>query len=503
MKLKQRVLSFLSVVTVFLTLCFSAAIGAGCTPEEPETPQVTKTLESIGLDTQNAKTQYFVGEEFTYAGLKVTANYKLSDGQTQYADVSDKANVNSSAFDGEKAGDYAIKVSYSETLDGVAKTVEQEYSVSVLARRNGLAVQFKSGKGEPVNLSTSQKTADMSDVANWIEVKQPNENGEIDESSAVLPQELYTVKVYKEKEEITDLTAVKRGTYQIWASRYDEDDDFTYEGFVLFYVVDTVDKIELTDGVVTQERGLKEIMTPTWKFTVTYHSGDTIVVDKTNRYLVIPTVNANADKSSGRVTVEYNEPLPNGAAQSKSVVVLYTLTGVKAVPDMAVLDTGKLTQVSCVYETEFVDFTLIGITNKSTLADNRGAIINLPSGLEVNGNDRISVSKAWQSGGTSSIDGGGYISFTANRNFTVYVYAHSNGTVENERYIDFETNDDYARSENVEDCKAFGENDCVGVRNSVSVHAQHVTEVSKDGVTFTFSFSASINLLCVLVVFDS
>ncbi|MDE6585553.1 MAG: hypothetical protein K2K80_02600 [Clostridia bacterium] len=502
MKTKHRVLSFLSAIAIVFTLCFSAVIGAGCQPEDPSQPEVTKTLESITLDTENVKTQYFVGEEFTKAGLKVTANYSLSDGSSDTADVSDKATVNSSAFKNDAEGNYTIKVGYSESLNGSTKSVETEYSVSVVARRNGLALVFKEGKGAPVNLSTSQKSVDMSDVANWIEVKQPNESGEIDEGSDTLPQDLYTVKVYKEKEEITDLSAVKRGTYQIWASRYDEDDDFTYEGFILFYVVDTVDKIERTGGDITQERSLKETMTSTWKFTVTYHSGETIVVDKTNRYLVIPTVNANADQSEGRVVVEYNEPLPNGTAQSKTVTVRYTLTGTKAVPDMAILNTGLLDDVSGVYETEFLDFTLIGISGKSTLADNRGSIISLPTGLEVNGNDRVSVAKAWQSGGTSSISDGGYISFISKRNFTVYLYAHSNGTVENERYIDFETTDDYVRSENVDGCKAFGENDCVGVRNSVSVHAQHVTEVSADGVTFTFSFSASINLLYILVVFD-
>ena len=81
-------------------------------------------------------------------------------------------------------------------------------------------------------------------------------------------------------------------------------------------------------------------MSSTWSFTVTYKSGDTVDVESSNRYIVIPNFNCNATEDTGTVTVSFKEPLPNGASQSKSVDVTYTLTGEKAVPDMAILSAG-------------------------------------------------------------------------------------------------------------------------------------------------------------------
>ena len=238
MSKNKRFTYFLTACLMFCTLCFSVALGAGCSV-------VTKTLESITVD--EAKMQYFVGDDFD-KNIKVTAHYALSDETTETLDVSDKVTVDSTAYNKNVIGDYEIKVAYSEETG----SAETSYTVNVTQRRDGLALSYKDGMGEPIYLSADNTTADISSAANWIEVRQPDERGEVSDSSPVLDSDYYTVKIYRGKEEITDLTSVKRGAYQIWASRYDADDDFTYEGCILFYVVDEVKSIALADGKVEQ-----------------------------------------------------------------------------------------------------------------------------------------------------------------------------------------------------------------------------------------------------------
>ena len=127
-------------------------------------------------------------------------------------------------------------------------------------------------------------------------------------------------------------------------------------------------------------------MSASWKFTVTYASGDSVVVDKTNMYLNVPAINANAGQNNadykGTVKVSYNEPLPNGAAQSKTEDVEYTLTGAKAIPDMAILNADTLTKTDVSIETEFATFELI----KGNINTSVSANITLPTGIEVGDN---------------------------------------------------------------------------------------------------------------------
>ncbi len=144
--------------------------------------------------------------------------------------------------------------------------------------------------------------------------------------------------------------------------------------------------VTLSGGTVTQPRSLKDKMSASWKFTVTYASGDSLVVDKTNMCLNVPAINANAGQNNadykGTVKVSYNEPLPNGAAQSKTVDVEYTLTGAKAIPDMAILNADTLTKTDVSIETEFATFELI----KGNINTSVSANITLPTGIEVGDN---------------------------------------------------------------------------------------------------------------------
>lgn len=79
-----------------------------------------KTLSSISLDTTNVKTVFNVGEEFTSAGLVVTANYSDSTSQTVTP-------TSVSTPDMTSAGEKTVTVSYTEGT--VTKTAD--YTITV------------------------------------------------------------------------------------------------------------------------------------------------------------------------------------------------------------------------------------------------------------------------------------------------------------------------------------------------------------------------------------
>lgn len=80
---KNRLLSL--VLALILVVAFTAtAVFSGCKPDEP-TPPAEATVTAITLDTSETKTTFEFGEEFTYEGLKVTA--ELSDGTKKAVDL--------------------------------------------------------------------------------------------------------------------------------------------------------------------------------------------------------------------------------------------------------------------------------------------------------------------------------------------------------------------------------------------------------------------------------
>ena len=85
-----------------------------------EAPAPVKVLESIGVNVSGAKTEYTVGEEFSSAGIVVTATY--DDESTAVV-----TNVTYTGYDMTKAGTQTVTVSYTE--GGVTKTATFEIRV--------------------------------------------------------------------------------------------------------------------------------------------------------------------------------------------------------------------------------------------------------------------------------------------------------------------------------------------------------------------------------------
>ena len=112
--------------------CVFALSLAGCVPEQPEEPAADElVLSLVEVDTTNAKTEFFVGEQFSTEGLVVTRSGRNLTQETVFYQEEvplDECTIDSSAFKSDTVGEYVITVSY--TLGEVTKS--DEYTVSVV-----------------------------------------------------------------------------------------------------------------------------------------------------------------------------------------------------------------------------------------------------------------------------------------------------------------------------------------------------------------------------------
>ena len=112
--------------------CVFALSLAGCMPEQSEEPAADElVLSLVEVDTTNAKTEFFVGEQFSTEGLVVTRSGRNLTQETVFYQEEvplDECTIDSSAFKSDTVGEYVITVSY--TLGEVTKS--DEYTVSVV-----------------------------------------------------------------------------------------------------------------------------------------------------------------------------------------------------------------------------------------------------------------------------------------------------------------------------------------------------------------------------------
>ena len=112
--------------------CVFALSLAGCVPEQTEETAADElVLSLVEVDTTNAKTEFFVGEQFSTEGLVVTRSGRNLTQETVFYQEEvplDECTIDSSAFKSDTVGEYVITVSY--TLGEVTKS--DEYTVSVV-----------------------------------------------------------------------------------------------------------------------------------------------------------------------------------------------------------------------------------------------------------------------------------------------------------------------------------------------------------------------------------
>ena len=211
----------------------------------------TVTLTGISV-TPPAATTYTAGDELNLDGLKVTASY--SDNSTK--DVTENADVDTSACDMDAAGTYTVTVSYTE--NGVTKTDTFEITVRDAGVEPGEAVLTGISvtppatttytAGDELNLDGLKVTASYSDNS----TKDVTETAEVDTSACDMDAAgLYTVTVSYTENDVT-----KTDTFEITVQDAGvEPGDVTMTGIEVTAPDNTTytvgDKLDLTGLKVT------------------------------------------------------------------------------------------------------------------------------------------------------------------------------------------------------------------------------------------------------------
>lgn len=286
---------------------------AACTVDEGE-----PVLDSIELDTSNATTALFLGDEFTTGGLVVNAKLKRANsGAIETRDVTSAAVIDHSAYDAmTESGNCDIKVSY--TLNSVTK--EESYRLTVLTeKKEGLAVSLSAGVADTINLTAESKTASI-DVTK-IDVKKVDILGNVTEENVTG----YTVELYNGDTKVeAPYTGLGEGTYQIWATKKaDLVTDYDLTGFALIYVVDSLANFEFVGGNTQQEMGIDTISS-TWTYKATYATGKEVPL--TSKDVSVGALSTmSATTSARQATVTYTYVNAKGVEEVKSVKVPYTV----------------------------------------------------------------------------------------------------------------------------------------------------------------------------------
>ena len=280
-------------------------------------------LKSIDVNTENAKTEYFTGDDFTDEGIEVTAEIAKATGVNEKKTLSmGEYEINSASFNKYQPGVYRIVVSY--TLEGVTK--KASYDVTVTEREyDGLSVSLKEGETDTYRL-----TAPFDLDVTKISVKETDSYGNLTDAEV----QGYTTKLFKGKKEIAIVNGKARitedGAYQIWVEKASDVQAFyVRKAFVTVYVLDDVKTLAFdssAEGTLTTQTEGKDEISETWKFIVTYESGKTKVVGSKDVKFITPCDTSAAGENL-TATATYTEK--NAKAQSITTTeadVTYSVT---------------------------------------------------------------------------------------------------------------------------------------------------------------------------------
>lgn len=280
-------------------------------------------LKGIDVNTENAKTEYFTGEDFTDEGIAVTAEIAKATGVNEKKTLKrGEYEINSASFNKYQPGVYRIVVSY--TLEGVTK--KASYDVTVTEREyDGLSVSLKEGETDTYRL-----TAPFDLDVTKISVKETDSYGNLTDAEV----QGYTTKLFKGKKEIAIVNGKARitedGAYQIWVEKASDVQAFyVRKAFVTVYVLDDVKTLAFdssAEGTLTTQTEGKDEISETWKFIVTYESGKTKVVGSKDVKFITPCDTSAAGENL-TATATYTEK--NAKSQSITTTeadVTYSVT---------------------------------------------------------------------------------------------------------------------------------------------------------------------------------
>ncbi len=314
-KLKSLLLFFVCglvacAMAIPLAACNQTGGGGGGGDGSSEDNRV---LQSITVDSFDAKVNFAVGEEFSYEGLTVTANYLVLGESitTATEDVTSKVDYDTSEFDSSKAGTYTVYLSY--TYGTV--TMYGDYNVNVLSDLEGtiagLEVTYDGARQIDLTAENPTATIDLTK----IKVTRMSGDTVDDVGETILPEGNYTLSYSKDGGALTaveagatSLSGLTKGVYSIYAlSTYTlGNETFEMSGFVTVFVVDSLASIAKDEGGTLSFDYGADVNTigSDWTFTATYGSGATV---KLNAEDVDFGERVNDNEGENSVTVSYTE----------------------------------------------------------------------------------------------------------------------------------------------------------------------------------------------------
>ena len=372
-KLKSLLLFFVCglvacAMAIPLAACNDGTGGGGGGDGSSEDNRV---LQSITVDSFDAKVNFAVGEEFSYEGLTVTANYLVLGESitTATEDVTSKVDFDTSEFDSSKAGTYTVYLSYTYRK----VTMYGDYNVNVLSDLEGtiagLEVTYDGARQIDLTAENPTATIDLTK----IKVTRMSGDTVDDVGETILPEGNYTLSYSKDGGALTaveagatSLSGLTKGVYSIYAlSTYTlGNETFEMSGFVTVFVVDSLASIAKDEGgTLTYDYGADvNTIGSDWTFTATYGSGATV---KLNAEDVDFGERVNDSEGENSVTVSYTEE-----------VLKYDAEADDAVTDSVTVDCdvtytiGENPNAGTTYEkTTTVNITELGIANSDSITE--------------------------------------------------------------------------------------------------------------------------------------
>ena len=278
--------------------------------DDGKTDKSTYRLSSISLDTGDAKTEYTIGDEFSAAGLKVTAGF-VYDGGTASEDVTEDAVIDAANFNNKKTGTYAINIGY--TFRGV--TLYNNYRVNVtsdiLGTIAGLELTYDGERQFAVPAKDAQ-TVPSIDLSKLTVNKITGTDASDTKSEALASGDYalsYSINGGQRAEVSgTSIPVSEAGTYSVFARAETSvgTENFTMEGFITFYAVDEVKSLAVSGGKTEFEYNTEETIGEDMTYTVTYASGATKVVPFGDASLTVEGID-NKATGTNTANVTYTE----------------------------------------------------------------------------------------------------------------------------------------------------------------------------------------------------
>lgn len=358
----KRTKLLFSVIVSLLLACIMTFSLAACNsgkdapkPDITPKPDVTdKSADELGITDNseedwallyieivtNGRAQFNLGEEFTSTGLSVRAVYLNPDKKATIEDIegnlervslnANQYEVDSSDFNPNRVGSYTIYVSY--TFEGV--TCIATYTVRVRTVNpevGGIRAQLADGKDDSITLSSTAQSATVTKDIVSVYQMELNAEGKVVPADEPLDPDEYEVQLYLGSKLIENNEVTENGVYSLVAYLVDDPNN---QDFISVYVVNPVEKIELDQsagGVFEQGQSMKDNMTSTWRFTVTYANGVTKTVKGGDAGLTI-SLNTNTLGENQTANVTYSEKDGKGGNHTVTCTVTYTITEFKGDP---------------------------------------------------------------------------------------------------------------------------------------------------------------------------